>query len=524
MAEPTDKPRTADQRLIEALSPTIQHALRRSLRDERRAWSEALYPIMLPSVRMAVWAAFHEAVESLNRLVEASLSWRSWQWRLEAWRRRKSFAEVVLLRTLVYRVEQVLLIHRETGLLLHSVASKDAATKDPDIISGMLTAVQDFVRDSFNGGQESPLNELRTADLTVRIEQGPWAVIAAVVRGYPPAELHATLTAAADLVHQEMAQELREFDGDAGRFVRARSILEGCLQAAYRTPPPSSYRKLWVLAAAASVLLVVGLAMFVQQRLRWSDLAARLNAEPGIVVTGHYDSGGKHVIEGLRDPLAADPAQFMADAGIDPARAALRLRPFVSLEPALQLARAREALSPPPGVALRLEADALSVEGAAPRAWIRRLREANLAALGIRALHLASLRDLDAETLRQAMESEAIRFEPGSSRLSPQQQQRAEKLAALLVDWAKAARELGRDPRVEVVGRADRSGDAAYNLRVSEERARRVRDLLAASGLPEEIIAINAEGDAAARGADNGEDAAYRTVRIRLSGDSAPSL
>ena len=58
-------------------------------------------------------------------------------------------------RQLLYSVEQVFLIHRKSGLLLMHVAAKDSVLKDADMISGMLTAIQDFLSDSFaEGGQE----------------------------------------------------------------------------------------------------------------------------------------------------------------------------------------------------------------------------------------------------------------------------------------------------------------------------------------------------------------------------------
>lgn len=66
-----------------------------------------------------------------------------------------SFAEVVLRHTLLYRVEQVFLVHRESGLLLHHLTAQSIAAQAPDMVAGMLTAIQDFARDSFQVAQES---------------------------------------------------------------------------------------------------------------------------------------------------------------------------------------------------------------------------------------------------------------------------------------------------------------------------------------------------------------------------------
>lgn len=111
-----------------------------------------------------------QTLETFNQLLEQSLSPRSIRWRFDAWRTGRKYSEVVLMKTLVYQVEQVFLIHRETSLLLQHVVSKNAIVKDPDMVSSMLSAIQDFMADSFT--DESSLNALRLGELSVLIEQG----------------------------------------------------------------------------------------------------------------------------------------------------------------------------------------------------------------------------------------------------------------------------------------------------------------------------------------------------------------
>ena len=97
----------------------------------------------------------------------------------------KPFSEILLARSLLYRVEQVFLIHRKSGLLLQHVAAEDAVLKDADMISGMLTAIQDFVSDSFvEGGQD--LETLDIGRFKLWIQYGPKAMIVGAVSGNAP--------------------------------------------------------------------------------------------------------------------------------------------------------------------------------------------------------------------------------------------------------------------------------------------------------------------------------------------------
>ena len=118
--------------------------------------------------------------------------------------------------------------------------------RDSQLISAMLTALQDFVSESFEIKAESGIREIHLGDFSLLVETGPSAALAAAVRGNAPAEVRETLRAAIDLIHQEFAAELRDFHGDAKPFERAGTILEGCLQAQYQKPETYSYTRLWI--------------------------------------------------------------------------------------------------------------------------------------------------------------------------------------------------------------------------------------------------------------------------------------
>ena len=85
---------------------------------------------MGPAIRKAIAEALRGLVQSLNQALEHSLSWRGIKWRIEALRTGRTFAEVVLSKTLVYRVEQVFLIHRESGLLLVQAVAPEVEAQD----------------------------------------------------------------------------------------------------------------------------------------------------------------------------------------------------------------------------------------------------------------------------------------------------------------------------------------------------------------------------------------------------------
>ncbi|MEO8349653.1 MAG: OmpA family protein, partial [Acidobacteriota bacterium] len=183
-----------DDDFSRALQPTVEKAIVTSVRRDPQVLVDALFPVMGPAIRKAIASALASMVESFSETLEHSFSVQGVKWRMEAWRTGKPLAEVILLRTVVYRVEQVFLIHRESGLLLQHVSATAAGVQDADMVSGMLTAIRDFVHDSFGGKEGDSLDTFQVGERSVWIEQGPHATLAAVVRGSAPRELRTVFT------------------------------------------------------------------------------------------------------------------------------------------------------------------------------------------------------------------------------------------------------------------------------------------------------------------------------------------
>lgn len=250
-----DSTQTGD-RLAEALSPTLTKSFQELVKSDPQALVDVISPILFPTIRAAIRDAIKAMVQTLNQALESSMSWQSLAWRWESWRTGRPFAEVVLLHSLLYRVEQVLLVHRQTGVLLQHVSNSNDG-KDADVISGMLTALQDFARDSFGVAEEEPLRELQVGDTTVYAAQGNATLLCAVIQGNPSPEVREKLRETSDAIHSRFARELRAYRGDNNDFVSCRPLLESCLLSAYEARKASPVAKYFARMATAIIFLSV---------------------------------------------------------------------------------------------------------------------------------------------------------------------------------------------------------------------------------------------------------------------------
>ena len=377
-----------DGKLSRALGPALADAISVSIEKSRDVLVDAIFPLMGPAISKGIYDALRRMMQSLSQIIEQGFSARGVKWRLEAWRTGKSYGEIVLARTLLYRVEQVFLIHRESGLLLQHVAAPAVAVEGSDMVSGMLTAIQDFVRDSFSVDSADTLGTLEIGELTVWVEPGPHASLAGVIRGVPPPNLRSEFREAIEIIHGQAANEFASFEGDTTPFDRGRPHLEACLVEAERTAERRGISPTaW--AAVAGIAVVLGVVGYgrIREGRRWQGYLQALRDAPGIVVTTAEKRGGRYHVHGLRDPLAESPERLAEAAGISPDGIIGRWEPYEARHSPFVLARATEALKPPHGVELGFDAGVLEITGRAQHAWLVRARETARLIPGVAGVH-----------------------------------------------------------------------------------------------------------------------------------------
>ncbi len=487
--------RSHDAALSKVLAPTIEQSLNSSVRRNPRPLADALFPVMGPAIRKSVSHALSAMLDSFNKALEQSLSWRSIRWRIEAWRSGKPFSEIVLLNTLLYRVEQVFLIQKSSGLLLQHVTATSAAVQDADMVSGMLTAIRDFVHDSFGAREQDSLEELQVGDLSVWTEQGPQAILAAVVRGKAPRDFRVGLQDALESIHLQYAEELESFAGDVRVFESAQPILEACLQAQYRQKGArASFRAAWAFAAILLLLLGVWGFFSIRGRVRWSRYLDRIRSEPGIVVLSAERKGGKYVVRGLRDPLAPDPASLIAGSGLSADDVDGQWDLYQALDPRMVLRRAIQILDPPGSVKLTYENGVLAATGLAPHQWILDSRKLARLVPGTARFQDQNLEDADLKELKDKVEATNILFIKRTTQFAEGQRATLAGLSDCVVRLTGLALSDGFSVRLRVTGHADSDGTPEGNKLLSASRANVTAALLREGGLNSIDIATYGAG------------------------------
>lgn len=496
-----------DDKLAEATLPIVEVNIRESAKRNPQILAEALFPVIGPAIRKAIAEALSQMVQSLNQTLEYSVSPRGLRWRVEAWQSGKPFAEVVILKTLLYRVEQIFLIHRETGLLLHHVAANPALTEDGDMVSAMMTAIQDFVRDSFKTSSDATLDSLQINELSVWIERSPDAILAAVIRGSAPLALRENFKEAIEKIQFDEEKAFANFKGDAAPFAGTQPILRECLQfqiGESENKKVSIFKPVNVLAGILGLLILAGGFFYARDYWRWTQYLNRLRAENGIVVTEAERGWLTHTVSGLRDELAANPDEILKESGYDAADVETRWKLFQDLSPQFVLTRAERILQPPEGVKLNFADGALTADGEFNAEWYAEAGKLAAAIAGVKEFRAGF------ETLKAQIEAKKISFRCGTIDYADGSND-IPRIAAALENLFAAR----KNTIIEIRGHASRDGSEAANSKISQARAEKVlAELLAGS---EKLKALAGNFKAIGAGAEeNSPDCAVSFEIIRF--------
>ena len=537
-----------DDRLGSALEPLVEEIVKGALRRNPLDFTSVLFPLMGPAIRRSIAESFRGMLQGLHKTLEMSFSWKGLSWRLEALRTGKPFSEIVLLHTLVYRVEQLFLIHNDTGLVIAHVQGEDVAGQDADMVSAMLTAIQDFARDCFNSAGREELDALHMGEATIFVERSSKAYLACVVRGTPPVGFRDKLRAALERIAFEYAEALAAFNGDTAPFGLVHRHLDDCLVTqvvADNKPLP-----IWIrVLPAVVVLAVVGavgswrymehrhaqaVAHAEQQHAQAVAHArgelergiAALNSEPGIVVYDiHRAESRPWTIFYMRDELARPIEQVLREQGVEPASFDTRGTPYMSYAAPIVTRRIENAIHLPKTVRMEFDAESgiLHLTGTAPMDWILQSRQKLLSVPGIKQLDMGRLEDPRAYRMHglvQAVESAAVRFPLGKDMPIPADQPKLLQLVEDLVELEKLGKDMGVSVSVTVYGHTDSLGQEKRNYELSQERAKTLAAMLYARGasIPLTIYGMGAQYSEPSRNLREGDQGSRRIeLKVHLA-------
>ncbi|MCF2949024.1 OmpA family protein [Paraglaciecola aquimarina] len=358
-----------DGSVNKVLLPLVEKSVEKSVSNHSEQFVGYLYPLVGSLVRKSVTAFITDLLEKTNALIENSLTVKGLKWRFRAWRSNVPFSQYVASQTFSFRVEQVFLIHKETGLLLNSVSLNLGTAADADMVSSMLTAINDFVADSFKpnaDSSEQQLDVVRTDDFTLVIKPGPKAAVVAAVTGNMPQHVADQLQVTLEDIHKLYDKELNNFNGDALTFENSENQLRDCLIAELKPEAEQTSKTPWM---AWSVVFLLLCTITFLMAIRWQSVALKdqielIDRQPGILITSLELNGLREInLNVLRDPSAIIIKDWLGSQNISLTHLNIKERAYLSLDPELIKHKVQIALGTFPNIQIQWQGMTPSFSG-----------------------------------------------------------------------------------------------------------------------------------------------------------------
>lgn len=474
---------------IDNLLPFVEKAMHKSIQKNPQRLADILFPVMGPAIRKAVSEDLKRMIAAINTSLESGFSPKTLKWRLQALTSKRSFAEILMANSYVYHVSHVFLIHRNTGILLHEEQAKESRALEADLISSMLTAIRDFVSDSFKTSGAGTLDEVQVGDLNILVEQGPYAVVAAIIEGRPPADYRLTLSETIEAVHFNHGTDLEKFDGNTSVYQLSAKFLQNCLikqKKQTKNKPP-------YLVIILFVALLAGITyFFVQRQLQHNKLNAfadQLEAAPGYHLTQRHFKGNTIYIKGLRDVMSENPHTLSEKMNIENRYVHFDFESFISTDSGIIMQRAIQALSPPASVQISLRNQTLILKGEASQQW-----KANALA---QQPYIYGVTGMDTELLNSgrnllwiipAIEKHRFEFEINVIKLNDQQQLSFDSLVQAAVFLDEYNQLYQKQMAIYVQSFTTKSGNVDANIKVANQRISAFISLLEKAGINNKLL------------------------------------
>jgi len=159
----------------------MKNSIKIQMSESKEEFIETMYPMMGKLVKSYVKNEFEKLFESINSRLDRAFSYRSFINRIKSYFTGIKYEELALKNAISNNIEEVYIIHRESGLLIGSYSRNNTA--DVDMVAGMLAAIKQFAEDTFKTTAGDDLETIEYGSNKVVIQSFYRYYVATVVTG-----------------------------------------------------------------------------------------------------------------------------------------------------------------------------------------------------------------------------------------------------------------------------------------------------------------------------------------------------
>ncbi len=206
--------KNSSSEIATVIAPIMGKAITEQVKNQRDEIVDALYPVMGSMISKFVGESFKEMMSEINTKVQSTFSFETFKRKVTALVTGVSETEL-LLRSSSYSIQNIFLIHKETGILLSERSLPSKTAVEPEMVASMLTAIRSFANDWISkNSNHFEINEIEFGDSTIRLEVAGCCYLAIVIKGNVNRDGKQKITSVLEWLVEKHAQIIVKFSGD----------------------------------------------------------------------------------------------------------------------------------------------------------------------------------------------------------------------------------------------------------------------------------------------------------------------
>jgi len=204
-------------KLSHALQSVISPAISQEIENNKDKMIDALYPIMGGMISKYVTQSIKEMMESINKKIEDGLSFDRYKRKLKSKLTGVSEVELLLEESSDADISSLLVIHKETGLLIAEAHTQNKEIDDAAMVASMASAIKDFVNDWIQSQDQETLSEVQIlsyGNATLYIESAGSVYMIAFMDSEPDFEQRKEINGFFATILKHYSKLFHNFEGD----------------------------------------------------------------------------------------------------------------------------------------------------------------------------------------------------------------------------------------------------------------------------------------------------------------------
>lgn len=209
----------SQEKIAMQMAPLIGSAIREQIKSHKDDVVDALYPVLGNIISRYVTKTLEEMLSKINDQIQNGLSIKALKRKMMAKIKGVSESELLLNENATANIRALLLIHKETGIVLAHSQNPNYPLNEPEMLASMMSAIRSFVNDWIEqSGDTQELGEIEYGGNKIILEASGYSYLAVIVQGSAYKATYDKIRETQERIVLKYGDTIRKFDGNLEKF------------------------------------------------------------------------------------------------------------------------------------------------------------------------------------------------------------------------------------------------------------------------------------------------------------------